>query len=31
MPLEIDGDYVGQGSLSARVLPQALAVLLPSR
>lgn len=30
-PLEVDGDYVGEGSLSARILPAALAVLAPRR
>jgi diacylglycerol kinase (ATP) len=30
MPLEIDGDYVGEGALSARVIPGALQVLLPA-
>jgi diacylglycerol kinase family enzyme len=30
LPVEIDGDYVGEGSLHARVLPRALQVLLPS-
>ena len=29
MPLEIDGDHVGAGSLSARILPGALRVLMP--
>jgi diacylglycerol kinase (ATP) len=28
-PLEIDGDYIGDGSLTARVLPDALQVLVP--
>lgn len=28
-PLEIDGDYVGEGSLAARVLPAVLDVLVP--
>ena len=28
-PLEIDGDYIGDGSLTARVLPAALKVLVP--
>jgi diacylglycerol kinase family enzyme len=28
-PLEIDGDYVGEGSLTARVQPAALGVLVP--
>lgn len=29
-PLEIDGDYVGEGSMSTRILPGALDVLVPS-
>jgi len=29
LPLEIDGDYVGEGSLLARVLPGALDVMVP--
>jgi diacylglycerol kinase family enzyme len=29
-PLEVDGDYVGEGSLEARILADALAVLVPS-
>ena len=29
MPLEIDGDHVGAGSLGARIVPSALRVLLP--
>lgn len=29
MPLEVDGDHVGAGSLSARILPASLGVLLP--
>ena len=28
-PLEVDGDYVGEGSLAARVLPRAVDVLVP--
>ncbi len=28
-PLQVDGDYVGEGSLSARILPDALDVLVP--
>ncbi len=28
-PLQVDGDYVGEGSLSARILPGALRVLVP--
>jgi diacylglycerol kinase family enzyme len=28
-PLEVDGDYVGEGSLSARILPASLDVLAP--
>jgi diacylglycerol kinase family enzyme len=30
MPLEVDGDYVGAGAISARILPASLGVLLPS-
>jgi len=30
-PLEIDGTYVGEGSLLARVLPGDLGVLVPER
>ena len=30
MPLEIDGDYVGEGRLEARILPHALPVLVPA-
>lgn len=29
MPLEVDGDYVGEGSLRARVIPGGLRVLVP--
>jgi diacylglycerol kinase family enzyme len=29
LPLQVDGDYVGEGSLSARVRPASLEVLLP--
>jgi diacylglycerol kinase family enzyme len=29
-PLQVDGDHVGWGSLSARVLPGALQVLVPT-
>ncbi len=29
-PLEVDGDYVGEGSLSARILPGALDILVPA-
>jgi diacylglycerol kinase family enzyme len=29
LPLEVDGDYVGEGSLLARVLPGALDVMVP--
>jgi diacylglycerol kinase family enzyme len=29
MPLEVDGDHVGAGGLSARILPASLGVLLP--
>ena len=29
-PLEIDGDHVGEGSLSARVMPAALDVIVPA-
>jgi len=29
-PMQDDGDYVGEGSLSARVLPAALDVLVPA-
>jgi diacylglycerol kinase family enzyme len=29
MPLQVDGDHVGEGSLQARVLPAALQVLAP--
>jgi diacylglycerol kinase family enzyme len=29
MALEVDGDYVGAGGLSARVIPRALQVLVP--
>jgi len=28
-PLQVDGDYVGEGSLEARVLPAAIDVLVP--
>ena len=28
-PLQVDGDYVGEGSLAARVLPAAIEVLVP--
>ena len=28
-PLQVDGDYVGEGSLAARVLPGGLRVLVP--
>ncbi len=30
-PLEVDGDYVGEGSLVARILPGALDVLVPAQ
>ena len=30
-PLQVDGDYVGDGSLTARVLPGGLRVLVPAR
>ena len=30
-PLEVDGDYVGEGGFSARILPAALEVLAPAR
>jgi diacylglycerol kinase family enzyme len=30
MPLEVDGDYVGSGTLEARVVPSALQVLVPT-
>ncbi len=30
MPLQVDGDYVGEGGLHARVRPAALRVLVPT-
>jgi diacylglycerol kinase family enzyme len=30
-PLQVDGDYVGEGSLSTRILPAAIDVLVPSK